>query len=105
MTAARAPYISPPSDDSEEPDNAFAPIVMVPIAGGCKAMLGVNELGQVRVHDAGKFLAFWRSRLPGADCTPRPVSSIEFGQQRLAEAIRDWFAACGHPLPREGNNS
>lgn len=99
MTHAPAPYISPPLDDSEEPDNPFAPIVMVPIAGGCKAMLGVNELGQVRAQDAGKFLAFWRSRLPGADCTPRPVSSIEFGQQRLAEAIRDWFAACGHPLP------
>jgi hypothetical protein len=56
----------------------------------------------VRALDAGKFLAFWRSRLPGADCTPRPVTSIEFGQQRLAEAIRDWFAACGHPLPIEG---
>jgi hypothetical protein len=102
MTAAPTPYISPPSDDSEEPDNPFAPIVMVAITGGSKAMLGVNELGQVRAHGTGKFLAFWRSRLPGADCTPRPVSSIEFGQQRLVEAIRDWFAACGYPLPIEG---
>jgi len=97
------PYVSPDTDEPDEADNPFAPIVMVPIAGGFRAMLGSNELGQVREHDAGKFLAFWRSFLPSDDRTPRPVSSIEFGQQRLAEAVRDWFARCGHPLPKPGD--
>lgn len=97
-----APYISPPTTDDTAAENPFAPIVMVPSAGGISAMLGAIEIGQVREHDGGiNVRAFWRSFLPGSPQTPKPAPSIEIGQQRLAEGVRDWFAACGHPLPTQ----
>lgn len=98
-----APYISPPTAEADEADNPFAPIVMTPSSGGISAMLGAIEIGQVQEHFGGrKVNAYWRSLLPGGSGAPRPAPTIEIAQQRLAEHVRDWFAACGHPLPMPG---
>jgi hypothetical protein len=97
---AQAPYVCPDLDEAMLPENPYAPIVMVEHAGGFVAMLGPIELGQARPHEGGRHVhAYWQSQLPGGENSPRPAPTIKVAQDRLAARIRDWFAACGQPLP------
>ena len=91
----KTPAVFPPPPDVEP--NKFAPIEFVRAGGGLSARLGVIEIGTVRPM-VGKVLAYWSSSLPGGPMA-RPCASIEVGRGRLAEFARDWFLACGHPLP------
>ncbi len=95
------PYISPPSDDDPPPQNIFAPIVMVPTGAGFDAMMGPIMLGQVRLHNGPRgYRAVYQCSLPDVPTTAKPAASIEIGLRLLSATIRDWFAACGHPLPK-----
>ena len=97
---AQASYVSPGADEPESAVNPYAPIVMVERSGGVVAMLGPIELGQARPHEGGRHVhAYWQSAMPGGESAPRPAPTMKVAMDRLAERIRDWFAACGHPLP------
>lgn len=96
MKSALAIAIKLPAQDVA-PD-PHAPITFERRGGGLVAKLGVIELGLVG-HFPDVRMAFWLSQLPGGPSKAKAAPSIEIAQDRLAAHVRDWFAACGRPLP------
>jgi hypothetical protein len=105
----RTPFPPPPDIEPVDPPNPFAPIVFLergfPLTWF--ARLGAVELGAVRAHQTGgPVQAYWSSHLPNGP-RMRPATSIGIAKEKLAEHVREWFAACGIRLPsntaKEGN--
>ncbi len=102
MTLTR-PMFPPPPDVEPTGETDFAPIIFAWERGALVAKLGVNTVGEVRRNPFGvRVQAYWTCWLLPESPKARPASSIDAGRQALGRYIRDWFEACGHPLPQGG---